>query len=695
MYCNKCGRAVREGDIFCSHCGNKLPIETKIDIPEVQTTYEPITPPGAEQEVYLQTGEPVKPGKFVPQFEERKSPKKESEFVWNTEDFKRTPKNTSEYEVDWQKLQIYEKHPDGTRTVVEDATTPVTEESIKEDVQKAAVAKDAAKIEKFYTFNQKLDEYQKLLDNEYDRVNKGRKEAAAPAAAAKVGEIQKAMKEGTDIDWDAISSRIDIESREAVQKAAPEETPQAEPAPAPQAEPAPAPQPEPTLAPQPESAPAEEKPMSEKDLEMQQKNFEGRFTGFFEAIQSGEPAVPSEGVAATEEETGSIFDPVKHLQKAEAERTSVEAAAAANSEIVDNDTLMKRFDTKELEKDVLEIEIEKERRRRAKAAEEAEAEETSADTEPVADEPTEEAPAEEAPTEEAPAENPFDIIFGNPDEEKAEAESDSADESIEDEEADDSTEEEESKGGILKVLIIIIAIFLGLELVLVGVQQLAPNSGLAKFINENLQGVVFHTGDNGGEPANTDDENLPEEDEPVAAEGVPFTAKELAEHAKNFNNNIVSIKADKDLCYNPTETYKETRIAESQPLEYNIWYKDLAGNSVYSDMAAADTLVKYNSMWIDYINNGDDTVFTVIAPDSKVYTNCKKATTKASEKIMKELAIGEVRRTDGGFLIWDREVITTTSKSGEVTTATYEMVYFLQDSAYELKVAECYTLKSN
>ncbi|MBO4725712.1 MAG: hypothetical protein J5622_04305, partial [Firmicutes bacterium] len=467
-----------------------------------------------------------------------------------------------------------------------------------------------------------------------------------------------------------------VESREAVQKQAAPAEPQTEPQPAPATESQPAPEPQ----------PAPEKPMSEKELEIQQKNFEGRFTGFFEAIQSGEPAVPSEGEGAEgKEETGSIFDPVEHLKKAEEERASVEEAAAENSEIVDNETLMKRFDTKELEKDVLEIEIEKERRRRAKAAEEGT-----------------EAEPDENPDEE-PTENPFDIIFGNPDEEKqaeADAESEepdsigeepsSSDESETENEGDDS----ESKGSILKIIIVIIAIFFGLELVLVGVQQLAPNSGFAKFINENLQGMVFHTG-NSGEPATTDDENLPEEDEPVVAEGVPFTAKELADHAKNFNTNIVDIKADKNLCYNPTETYKETRIAESQPLEYNIWYKDLADNLVYSDMAAADTLVKYNSMWIDYINNGDESVFTVIAPDSKVYTNCKKATTKASEKIKKELAIGEVRKTDGGFLIWDREVITTTTKSGDVTTATYEMVYFLQDSAYELKVAECYTLKSN
>jgi hypothetical protein len=682
MYCNKCGRAVREGDIFCSHCGNKLPIETKIDVPEVQTTYEPITPPGADKEVYLQTGEPIKPGKFVPQFEERKSPKKESEFTWNTEDFKRTPKNSTDYEIDWQKLQIYEKHPDGTRTVVDEPGPSVTEEKIKEDVRKEAVAKDAAKIEKFYTFNQKLDEYQKLLDDEYNRVNKGRREAVSTAAAAKVGEIQKAMKEGTDIDWDAISSKIDVESREAVHK---------------QEAPAPAPEP----VPQPAPAPAEEKTPSEKDLEIQQKNFEGRFTGFFEAIQSGEPAVPSEGEEPVEEETGSIFDPVEHLKKAEEERASVEEAAAENSEIVDNDTLMKRFDTKELEKDVLEIEIEKERRRRAKAAEEpAEAEGGAPEEEHAADAeaPVEsEAPAEvEEPAAEEPTENPFDVIFGNPDEENKN-EAGGIEESDSDDKPGDSDESEdgESKGSFLKILIVIVAIFLGAELVLIGVQHLAPNSGLAKFINENLQGIVFDIGGSDAQPADTDDEAQPQEDEPVVAEGVPFTAKELAEHAKNFNDNIVEIKADKNLCYNPTETYKETRIAESQPLEYNIWYRDLADNMVYSDMAAADTLVKYNSMWIDYINSGDEEVFTVIAPDSKVYSNCKKATTKASEKIMKELTIGEVRKTEGGFLIWDREVITTTTKSGDVTTATYEMVYFLQDSAYELKVAECYTLKSN
>ncbi len=791
MYCNKCGRAARNGDIFCSHCGNRLPIEADIDIPQVQSTYSPIMPPGYEQTVYVQTPqqmpqEPQAPAKqkmFMPEFEpagdnskkenesqeeSKRQKARESEFTWDVDEFKRKKKTSDDYVIDWNNLQIYEKHEDGRTTLVEDEPEdragskqekikPLTEEDINRDIQKAAAAKSTAKIEKFYTFNQKLNEYQKLLDSEYERVNQGRQSAATPAAAAKVDEIQKAIKEGTDIDWDAISSRLDIESMAAVKANAanvtddkPDEKPDEKPEDKPETK---------TEA-QPESEEAP-KPMP---------TTEERFTGFFEAIKSGEPAVPEDekeqGSDEEKEGIGFLFDPVQHLKEAEAERISVtenkepeKAKVNGMDAVMDNESLMKRFDTQELEKDVLELEIEKERKRRekakaaeaAKAADEPQTEpqtepqpagepepqqagesqpqtepqpvsETEPQTEPqpVSEtEPQTEPQPESTPQAEgqgesepenvfASGENPFDILFGpidkgrddDADEEAGET-AEAAQNTDRDDIGDDDSDEGEGgerKGSIIKTLIIIAAVLLGIELVLIGIQQLAPESRLAGFINENLQGIVFTAGDNQGTDVKDGDQTGADvaTDSAVAEpkEGTPFALSKLVEHAENFNTNIVAVKGDKTLCYNPTETYKEEKINESLPLEYNIWYRDLNDTPIYSDMAVADTLVKYNSLWIDYINNGDETVFTLIEPDSKVYQNCRKAKTGASEKIMKELAIGEIREVTGGFLIWDREVITTTSKSGDITTATYEMVYYLADINYELKVAECYTLSS-
>lgn len=727
MYCNKCGRAARNGDIFCSNCGNRLPIEADINIPQVQSTYSPIMPPGYEQTVYVQNPqapqEPVKQNKFIPEFEpENYEPKQqsqesrqksiESEFTWDVDDFKRKQKTSEDYEIDWNKLQIYEKHEDGRKTLLEDEREeslhskaekikPLTEEDINRDIQRAAAAKSTAKIEKFYTFNQKLNEYQKLLDSEYERVNQGRQSAATPAAAAKVDEIQKAIKEGTDIDWDAISSRIDVESMAAVKgkaaNAQPEEPKEAE-----------------TKA-EPETETVETpKPMA---------TTEERFTGFFEAINSGEPAVPEEPDDqnnAEKEESKSIFDPVQHLKEAEAERLSVaennepEKKAKVNGmeAVMDNESLMKRFDTQELEKDVLELEIEKERKRREKAQETESEPEPEQEPEPeTQQEPESEPEQEPEPEPDTPSESenvegskededPFDIIFGPLENESEEGDDEEPNETAEPAEPDEDTDEgedSEHKGGIIKTLIIIAAVLLGIELVLIGIQQLAPESKLAGFINENLQGIVLTTGDNQGADVTDGEQTDADTTDTVAEEpkeGTPFALSKLVEHAKNFNTNIVAVKGDKTLCYDPTETYTEEMISESQPLEYNIWYRDLNQTPIYCDMAVADTLVKYNSLWIDYINTGDETVFTLIAPDSKVYQNCKKAKTGASEKIMKELAIGEIREVTGGFLIWDREVITTTSKSGDITTATYEMVYYLADINFELKVAECYTLSS-
>lgn len=815
MYCNKCGRAVRHDDIFCSHCGNKLQHLDLNGFGNEEIVYNQIgvKEPAAEEPMFgFNSTTPAAP---EPQEAEPTRPRIDtSEFVWDVRDFQPAPKRTEDYVVDWQKLQIYETtthrpvddepaqpasttaqaantpaqavqtppaQPANTQAmepsqaaafaVAEHAArevlqaratgsipkiTPETEtpasfktpagfdmsgletelriepkiepeqtkdvpvsiEDIQSDIDKdnEDASRDAAKIEKFYTFNQKNEEFQKLLDQEYERVNQSRSEE------------NKAKSDKFEPDLGQF--------------------------------------------PQPESWSAEE-------------------SGFVPAFKN--PAFQGIGEAEEEAEEAETtaspfeaFDPQAHLREAEAERMAATAdvgmkgAISADGipvgdapDVLDNDSLIKKFDTRELEKDVLEIEIEKEKKRREREARYQEAKERErildelyGKIQEAQPEPQEEAPAfaEATPEPEASAEpqpekpaepqtpayveatpepeaavcpeptadvqtqifesapayvepesepvaspepavqpdDPNQVIAGEPEPKDYQPVYEPALEVTRSfdlsalEELERSAkqtfgedEEEEKTAGqkFLTFIIALAAICLVLEIALAGIVNLAPESGAAQMIKENLGAFVVDFGGDDEEPA-------PEVDaEPVAPpEGTPFSTEDLVMHASNFNYNITVLKADSSWGFDPTAKYEEERIQNSKPIENNVWYRDDNDNPVFSDRCAVDTIVMYDSQWVAYANQGAENVFSLLKEGSDVYKSCKSL--KDAGKLNKNfssLYIGEVRQTEGGFLVWAKETIKTTV-DGKSDSATYNCVYFIEDTNYTMRVAECYQL---
>jgi len=108
MFCRYCGKKIYDDSIFCSFCGKQL-------IPEKE------------------------PGRTIgPPF------KSDPEIVWDLKEFPERRK-TEDIRFSWEREKPVPEKPE-----------PVSE--------------FASKIDKFYTFNQKNEEFQKLLDKEYERV---------------------------------------------------------------------------------------------------------------------------------------------------------------------------------------------------------------------------------------------------------------------------------------------------------------------------------------------------------------------------------------------------------------------------------------------------------------------------------------------------------------------------------------------
>lgn len=168
MFCNKCGKQIAEGSMFCNFCG--APVEVPV---------EPAAP-----EVLAE--EPAAKNSEKPVFEE---------FNWNVNDYPSKDKirKTEDIDFDWNAdpkdvkdrftrgLSMEERAEvaAGAELSVEDlmpskAKSSASAQSLwTEDTSESAKESPASEIEKFYTFNSKNEEFQKLLDREYDKIRTG------------------------------------------------------------------------------------------------------------------------------------------------------------------------------------------------------------------------------------------------------------------------------------------------------------------------------------------------------------------------------------------------------------------------------------------------------------------------------------------------------------------------------------------
>lgn len=157
MYCRNCGSEIAAGSRFCNHCGSPVEAAAPV-ITEKIIKPEPVPQPVVEEPIVRK-----------PIFEE---------FQWNVSEYpdRNTVAKTEDINFNWNA---------DPATVAEPVRTPVAEPVItgadlEKEVFKPVEPKKAPeemsaaeRIDKFYTFNSKNEEFQKLINNEYQRVKAG------------------------------------------------------------------------------------------------------------------------------------------------------------------------------------------------------------------------------------------------------------------------------------------------------------------------------------------------------------------------------------------------------------------------------------------------------------------------------------------------------------------------------------------
>ena len=167
----------------------------------------------------------------------------------------------------------------------------------------------------------------------------------------------------------------------------------------------------------------------------------------------------------------------------------------------------------------------------------------------------------------------------------------------------------------------------------------------------------------------------------------PASDKEkLVESQLSMNQNIKEVKANTTLAYRQGTDYGIKDLNQSKPIENNIWMTPQDGKTVYYDRSLVGTVIAYDSQWIDYVNGGSKSVLDLLKKDSRAYKSAVNFSKvgKIKEEF-KLLEIGEIRQGANGFYVWVHEEIQITENSS-TKEQKYNWIYYLEPVDGSMKI---------
>ena len=624
MYCKKCGKRLADGDKFCGNCG------TKIDVSEINIGF-------AEEEP-----KPKKNFDFgafnwdldgYP--DEDKAKTEDVDFNWNTvlEEKKRkdieeksftetimtenelfdriqsedNAKDASEISFNWElgsttrveKADRFESIIPKVEEKAElDIPVEVSEdhEEVKDlvDIDEALAAGIAAassprkSIDKFYTFNQKNEEFQALLDQEYERLrNRIREDSEAEAIIANKEE----KLEQARATWSKEPLEEPVEEAEETVEVT-EET----------------------------EAPVEVAVESEVEATEVEEAEAEAVNDAENTEEAQDTEVETEEAPETEEadvETESEFEEVEETEEATDE--DEEAVQEAEEPAIQEEACV-------VETQAQAEEVEK--------AEEPEAEDTYDDNE--------EAEAEETPSKPE---------SGNPpsDEEKKEEDASGDEDSKEtklhysdifaNDDVHDSDSGNEQKTGRWKIIVLdIIIVILAIAVICSGILVFAKGSAPA---NKISQGISWVTEKFSGSSDNSKDDKKSEK----KAEKTKSMEDVVAAAKKNYVN-IGKVQYDSKLKFDTSKDYGISELKNAKKFKDG----EFSGGKLLSE-AIVNLSLGYYSGLTDKVNSGSDDVLKLINEDSELYGHVKAIAEGNEEQQIKNIKIGEIKNSGSNYYV--------------------------------------------
>lgn len=248
-------------------------------------------------------------------------------------------------------------------------------------------------------------------------------------------------------------------------------------------------------------------------------------------------------------------------------------------------------------------------------------------------------------------------------------------------ESGENKDNKESKEGdaLIKVLVAVIIVILVL-LAGIGVMKFLPQTMVGQALN-NFSDVVFNR-----DAQKPETENESEKQVPKADESDRNLDTVIKSQLSSVNRNIKAIPYDDSVGYDEKISYEIEGANESEPIKENFWKKSDNGDLLY-DEQAVKAVIGYNSTWVGYVNDGYDDVFDYVVSGSNAEKTLKKEkSNKGTTVEFNKLGIGEVRQNGNKFYVWTKETITIKDSSGKGNEGTISQVYELEVAKDSLKI---------
>ncbi len=636
MYCKKCGKKLADGDRFCGNCG------TKIDVSDINIGF-------AEEET-----KPKKNFEFgafnwdldgYP--DEEKAKTEDVDFNWNTvlEEKKRkeieeksftetiitenelfdkirnenSAKDASELSFNWElgsttrvdRANRFESIiPKSEEKTELDVPIEVSDEHDEAqdivDVDEALAAGIAAassprkSIDKFYTFNQKNEEFQALLDQEYERLrNRIREDSEAEAIIAdKEEKLEQARatwsKEPLDEHNEEEPEKL-VETKEEIETHSEEfvetevETPEYES------------NDETDRLEDIEDTETEAKPQSELDDASEEETED--------IVEETEESVTEDETVACESEEGT------ECKQDSNEVHDEEACAAVSIESESEDVV-------EVEpEDVAEAESEE----IIDNSKELHAEEEISNTPESGNPPSDEEKEKEEKSgdeDSKAAKLHYRDIFANDD-------------------VNGGDSGDEQKTGRWKIIVLdIVILILAIAVICSGILVFAKGSAPANKISQGISWVTEKfSGSNDSSKDKATNKSDNEGKQTKSMEDVVAAAK------KNYVN-IGKAQYDSSLKFDKSKDYGISELKSAKKFKDG----EFSEGKMLSE-AIVNLSLGYYSGLTDKINSGSDDVLKLIDEDSELYGHVKAITEGDEEHKIKEIKIGEIKGSDDKYYV--------------------------------------------
>ncbi len=259
------------------------------------------------------------------------------------------------------------------------------------------------------------------------------------------------------------------------------------------------------------------------------------------------------------------------------------------------------------------------------------------------------------------------------------------------EEHEDEDQREHRKHGFwnsLFIVLLVIALLIGLfKLAVIVLNRIMPDAIATDIITQIDAEATEKAGEyfgmakdkiNGWIRPGAVQQQLEEEDQPVEAEpdkqseeqpsAAPPESLSLAEQLAadiDTNGNIASVRENPELKYSADRGYAvegldDMDVVASEDVIKSLW----------------SVMIGYNAAWIDYVNNNDLSCLDFLKSDGAAFSSASSFNADGTTESFESLELGEVRTDGTYYYLFDKETIKVTT-NGNTATDTSEALYRL------------------